>query len=240
MGKKILLAESDRGLLEVMRVYLENRGFSVVPAESGEEALRLARGAPPALVLADVKLTGLGGLELCKAVKAAPETAGTPVIMLSAEKTEDADLVAAYEQGADDYLPKPFSYSLLAAKINAVLRRCSSGRRPRSGKIRQQGLELDPAVRTVKFEGRTTALTRKEFDLLLILLEKKDRVLGVPYLLETVWGHDMATYDNPHTVETHISALRKKLGRKFAGRLVNVTGRGYKLIPRESRVRQHA
>ena len=107
---------------------------------------------------------------------------------------------------------KPFAFSVLAAKINAVLRRYSANSGPRSGKIREQGLELDPAVRTVKVGGKPAALTRKEFDLLTLLLEKKGRVLGVPYLLETVWGYDMAAYDNPHTVETHESLRR--LGRQ--------------------------
>ncbi|HNW43437.1 MAG TPA: winged helix-turn-helix domain-containing protein, partial [Elusimicrobiales bacterium] len=95
-------------------------------------------------------------------------------------------------------------------------------------KIKEQGLELDPSARTVKIGGKEAALTRKEFDLITLLLEKKGRVLGVPYLLETIWGYDMATYDNPHTVETHISSLRKKLGGKLAARLVSVTGHGYK------------
>lgn len=224
--KKILLVEDDRKMLDVMRRYLENHGFSVVFTDNGSEALMLARDSKPDLIVADVGLPGLDGLELCKAVKSSDRS--VPVILISGGKTEDADIVSGYDKGADDYLPKPFSFTVLAAKINAVLRRYGAGSGIAGRKIREQGIELDPAVRTVKLGGKPVGLTRKEFDLLTLMLEKKGRILGVPYMLETVWGYDMATYDNPHTVETHVSSLRKKLGPKFASRLVSVTGHGYK------------
>jgi DNA-binding response OmpR family regulator len=228
MAKKILLVEDDRGMLEVMRRYLENRGFSVIFTDNGSEALMLVRDSKPDLVVTDVDVPGLDGFSLCKAVKCSADTAAVPVIIISGEKTGDTDLVSGYEKGADDYLTKPFAFSVLAAKINAVLRRYTANAGPRAVKIKEQGLELDPSARTVKAAGKPVLLTRKEFDLLLLLLEKKGRVLSLPYILETVWGYDMATYDNPHTVETHISSLRKKLGLKFASRVLSVTGHGYK------------
>lgn len=228
MAKKILLVEDDRKMLEVIRRYLENHGFSMIFTDNGSEALLRVRDSRPDLVITDVGVPGLDGFELCKAIKCSAETSSIPVIIISGEKTGETDLVAGYDQGADDFLTKPFSFSVLKAKINAVLRRYSSGSGQRAGKIREQGLELDPSARTVKVDGKPAALTRKEFDLLTLLLEKKERVLSVAYILETVWGYDMATYDNPHTVETHISSLRKKLGKKFAPRLVSVTGHGYK------------
>ena len=228
MAKKILLVDDDRKMLEVMRRYLENHGFSVIFTDNGSEALLLTRDSRPDIVVTDVEVPGLDGFGLCKAIKCSAETSDIPVIIISGEKVGDMDLVSGYDRGADDYLTKPFAFPVLTAKINAVLRRYAANCGPHAAKIKEQGLELDPAGRTVKVDGRPAALTRKEFDLLLLLLEKKERVLSVPYILETVWGYDMATYDNPHTVETHISSLRKKLGRKFAGRLVNVTGHGYK------------
>jgi DNA-binding response OmpR family regulator len=228
MPKKILLVEDDRKLLDVMRRYLENRGFAVVFTDNGSEALLFARDSRPDLVVADVEVPGLDGLSLCKAIKSSAETASVPVIIISGGKTGESDIVTGYDKGADDYLTKPFPFAVLAAKINAVLRRYTAGSGPVGRKIREQGLELDPAARAVKVEGKPVALTRKEFDLLTLMLEKKGRILGIPYILETVWGYDMATYDNPHTVETHISSLRKKLGRKLARRLVSVTGHGYK------------
>lgn len=228
MPKKILLVEDDERMLEVMRRYLENRGFGVIFTDNGSEALMMVRDSRPDLVVTDVGVPGLDGFELCKAVKSSAETVGVPIIIISGERTGESDVVSGYEKGADDYLQKPFSFAVLAAKIAAVLRRYSSNSGTTARKLKESGLELDPGARSVRVGSRPVALTRKEFDLLTLLLEKKGRVLGVPYLLETIWGYDMATYDNPHTVETHVSSLRKKLGTKMAGRLVSVTGHGYK------------
>ena len=228
MPKKILLVEDDRQMREIMRRYMENHGFLVVFTDNGSEALMLVKDSKPDIVVTDVQVPGLDGFGLCKAIKCSAETASVPVIIISGDKTDDTDIVSGYDKGADDYLTKPFAFSVLAAKINAVLRRYAAGSAPSASKIKDHGLELDPAARTVKVDGKPTPLTRKELDLLAILLEKKGRVMSVPYLLETVWGYDMATYDNPHTVETHISSLRKKLGARLATRVISVTGHGYK------------
>jgi DNA-binding response OmpR family regulator len=228
MPGKILLVDDDRKMLDVMRRYLENHDFSVIFTDNGSEALMLVRDSKPDLVVADVELPGLDGFALCKAIKSSPATARVPVIIISGGRTGDEDIVTGYGKGADDYLAKPFAFPVLTAKINAVLRRFSAFSGGETGKIKAQGLELDPGTRTVKVGGKPAALTRKEFDLLALLLEKKGRVLGVPYLLETVWGYDLTTYDNPHTVETHISSLRKKLGARLGKRIASVTGHGYK------------
>ena len=223
--KKILLVEDDRQMLDVIRRYLENHEFSVICSGNGAEALVMARDSRPDLVVADAGLPGLDGFTLCKSLKGSADTAHTPVIIISGARTEADDIVEGYDKGADDYLLKPFAYPVLVAKINAVLRRY---RGAEEAVIKEKGVELDPEGRTVKAFGKSVPLTRKEFDLLTLLLEKKGRVLGVPYLLETVWGYDIANYDNPHTVETHVSSLRKKLGEKLAGRIRSVTGHGYK------------
>jgi len=225
--KKILIVEDDRQMLDVMRQYLENHDFTVIFTGNGSEALVMAKDSRPDLAVVDAGLPGLDGFSLCRALKAAPETSRMPVIMISGARTEDEDIVEGYDRGADDYLAKPFAFQVLGAKIKAVLRRYAAGSEA-SPKLREKGVELDPEARTAKVGGSPVQLTRKEFDLLTLLLEKKGRVLGVPYLLETVWGYDMASYDNPHTVETHISSLRKKLGGKLAGRIHSVTGYGYK------------
>lgn len=226
--RKILLVEDDRQMLEVTRRYLENLDFSVVFTDNGSEALILARESRPDLALVDAGLPGLDGFSLCRALKQSPETAGMPVVIISGDRTGDEDIVEGYDRGADDYLTKPFAFQVLAAKINAVMRRYAAGPGGGKGKLLEKGLELDPEARTAKAEGKPVQLTRKEFDLLTLLLEKKGRVLAVPYLLETVWGYDMSTYDNPHTVETHISSLRRKLGAKLGARINSVTGHGYK------------
>lgn len=228
MNKKILLADDDPKLLEVMRYYLENHGFSVIFCSNGSEALLLAHEAKPDLLVSDVGMPGMDGLTLCKAIKSSPDTAGIPVIIISGDKMKDADIVSGYDKGADDYVLKPFSFPVLAARINAVLRRFAYGPGPIAAAFKLAGLELDPAARSVKVAGKPAALTRKEFDLLLLLLEKKGRVVSVPFILETVWGYDLCLNNNPHTVETHISSLRKRLGARLARRILNLSGSGYK------------
>ncbi|HNW45145.1 MAG TPA: response regulator transcription factor, partial [Elusimicrobiales bacterium] len=126
MAKKILLVEDDRKMLDVMRRYLENHGFSVVFTDNGAEGLMLARDSKPDLVVTDVQVPGLDGFALCKALKCSAETAAVPVIIISGDKTSDADIVSGYDKGADDYLPKPFAFAVLGAKISAVLRRYSA------------------------------------------------------------------------------------------------------------------
>ncbi|MDO8803114.1 MAG: response regulator transcription factor [Elusimicrobiota bacterium] len=228
MHKKILLVDDDRKMLDVMRVYLENHEFSVIFTDNGSEALLLAHDSRPDLIVTDVDMPGLDGFSLCKAIKTSADTAGIPVIIISGKKIKDIDVVSGYDRGADDYLAKPFAFPVLAAKINAVLRRYSAKSCPAANKIKVEGVELDPAARTVKISGKPAALTRKEFDLLTILIEKRGRVLSVPYMLETVWGYDISNYNNPRTVETHVSSLRKKLGAKLAARILTVTGYGYR------------
>lgn len=228
MAKKVLLIDDDRAMLQVMRRYLENLDFTVVFTDNGSEALMLARDSRPDVIVTDVDMPGLDGLELCKAVKSAKGTPPIPVIIISGRKTEDEDIVSGYDKGADDYLTKPFSFPILAAKINAVLRRYTAYDKDNSARISKLGLVIDPAARTARLENKAVTLTRKEFDLLTLFLEKQGRVLSVPYMLETVWGYDPANYNDPHTVEVHISSLRKKLGRRVAAHLVSVTGHGYK------------
>ncbi|MFA6433862.1 MAG: response regulator transcription factor [Elusimicrobiales bacterium] len=227
MAKKVLLIDDDRQMLEVMRRYLENLGFTVVFTDNGSEALMLARESRPDVIVTDVDMPGLTGLELCKAVKN-DKAAPIPVIIISGSKTGEDEIVSGYDMGADDYLIKPFSFPVLAAKINAVMRRYTACGKNNSAGINKLGLMIDPAARSARLENKTVNLTRKEFDLLTLLLEKRGRVLSVPYMLETVWSYDPASYNDPHTVEVHISSLRKKLGRKIAAHIVSVTGHGYK------------
>jgi DNA-binding response OmpR family regulator len=228
MPKKILLVDDDRQLLGVTRRYLENRDFTVVFTDNGSEALILARESRPDIIVTDVEMPGLDGFALCRAVKEMREMPPIPVILISGQKTDEADIVDGYDKGADDYLTKPFSFPVLAAKINAVLRRYAASERINSERINSMGLVIDPASRTARLEKKEVPLTRKEFDLLTLLMEKRGRILSVPYMLETVWDYNIADYNDPHTVEVHISSLRKKLGRKVASHIVSVTGHGYK------------
>ena len=226
--KKILLVDDDTQMLDVMRRHLETCGFSIIYTNNGSEALILARESKPDLIVSDVEMNGLDGFALCKALKYSPETAAIPVILISGVSIKDDDVLSGHIAGCDDYVVKPFALPVLAAKISTVLRRYSVVPVLSVLGIRGQKFELDPASRTVKICGKPVMLTRKEFDLLVLMIEKKGRLLNVPYILETVWGYDIANYNDPSTVQTHFSTLRKKLGPKLASKLVSVTGHGYK------------
>lgn len=226
MPPKILVVDDDAGVRGVIKKYLSGKDYSVVMTDNGSEALLLVRESRPDLVLADAQMPGLDGHALCRVLKK-EGARSTPVILMSGALIQEKHVLAGFEGGADDYLVKPLSLPILEARIRAVLTRYSAPSQMEA-KLKKCGLELDPAGRTATVEGKPVSLTRKEFDLLATLIGRSGRVLSVNYLLETVWGYDPADYNDPGTVEVHISHLRKKLGARLAKRLVNVLGHGYK------------
>ncbi|PKM98657.1 MAG: DNA-binding response regulator [Elusimicrobia bacterium HGW-Elusimicrobia-3] len=228
MFKKILLVDDDSLVLNSTRRFLEDRGFKVSAADNGAEAVALARGSKPDLVITDAQMKGLDGFTLCRAIKETDGFERVPVIIISGSKVSEEDILAGYNRGADDYILKPFSFPVLLAKIKAVLKRYE-GVAEKTEKISKLGMVIDPAGRTVTLAGAVVNLTRKEFDLLMALITEEGRLLSIPYLLETVWGYDPASYNDPHTVGVHVSSLRKKLGAEIGARLTSVTGHGYKL-----------
>jgi two-component system alkaline phosphatase synthesis response regulator PhoP len=167
------------------------------------------------------------GLTLCRRLKSDRRTAALPVVLMSAMRRGEFEQAEGLEIGADDYLVKPVAPRLLLARLRAVLKRRPSEPAVEAP-LRAGSLVVDPAARVATAGGRTLPLTRKEFDLLSLLLEKRGRVLGAPYLLETVWGYDTAVYKDPHTIEVHVSSLRRKLGPSLARRIVTVPGVGYR------------
>lgn len=225
MPTKTLLVDDDRAVLDTLKKFLTRSGMGVVLTDNASEALLLARDGAPDVALCDVNMPGMGGLEFCRRLKAGPRP--IPVIIMSGSAVDERDMLAGFEEGADDYVTKPIALSILLARVKAVLGRYSLTRAA-DETLRRCGIALDPAGRTVKSAGHPVQLTRKEFDLLAVLLMKPGRVLSIPYLLETVWGYDPAVYNAPGTVEVHVSHLRRKLGPR--GRhVVNVPGHGYKL-----------
>jgi len=227
MSKKILLVDDDKDVLEATRRYLQGRGFNVVHTDSGAEAVILARESRPDIVITDAEMKGLDGFQLCRVIKETPELAKVPVIIISGRKISEGDILAGYDKGADDYILKPFSFPVLLAKLNAVLKRYEAFQE-KTKNISELGMVIDPAGRTVTIKDEVIKLTRKEFDLLTALITEKGRLLNVPYLLETVWGYDPASYNDPHTVGVHVSSLRKKIGPDVGDRIISVTGHGYK------------
>lgn len=227
MPEKILVVEDDAATRKLIARSLAEAGYAAVVTDSGSEALILIRESKPALVLLDIGLPGLDGLAVCRLLRKDTATRQIPIVIMSGSLIKERDVIEGFEEGADDYLVKPLSLPVLLARMRAVLRRYRTAVEVEV-KHKKAGIELDPAGRTVKVHGVPVVLTRKEFDLLALLIEKPGRVHSVNYLLESIWGYDPADYNNPGTVEVHISHLRKKLGPKIGKRIANVLGHGYK------------
>lgn len=236
MPKKILIVDDDKVERETYRTLLQKYGFTFMEAADGAEGLEQAKIYKPDLVLTDNQMPVMDGFTLCETIKNIPWLAGIPVIIISAKRVEEEDAVLGYKLGADDYIVKPASAELLRAKVLVVLKRYEP--LPSSPNLLDQtivsrlGISLDPVNRTVSIDRGSCRdsvnLTRKEFDILMALLYANGRLISANHLLETVWGYDLATYNDPHTVTTHVSTLRKKLGPKLGSHITAVTGYGYK------------
>jgi len=221
---KILVVEDAKNILKVVAYNLEREGYQVISAKDGEEALAKLRREAPDLMVLDLMLPKVDGLEVCRQARADPKTARTPIIMLTA-KTQEADRIVGLEMGADDYLPKPFSPRELAARVKAVLRRVSKAELP--AVWRCGVLSVDWDRRIVKIKQKAVSLTPKEFDLLKALVEAAGRVLSRDAMLERVWGYDQAAEIQSRTVDLHVSQLRQKLGPE-GKRILTSTGAGYR------------
>lgn len=224
---KILVVDDEKEARSNLRRYLSARGFSVLSASEGSAALAIARETHPDIVVTDVRMPDMDGFALCRLLKKYADTESIPIIIISGHAVDDKSMVAGLEGGADDYVLKPVSLPVLLARIRAVLRRYEAPRRGKS-RLQRLGVALDLERHTASAGGRTLKLTRKEFALLSAFVESGGRVLSHRKLLQEVWGYDVTDYNDPHTVEVHVSRLRKKLGRKIAARLQRVTGVGYK------------
>jgi len=223
----LFVVEDDDRSRKVTVKELEIQGFAVLGFEGAEEALVELRRTRPDLVLSDVKLHGLDGIQLCRQIRADPNLAGIPVILLSGTRIETEDQIEGMERGADDYLLKPVPAALLVARVRAVLRRYAAPQ-ALAGVLRTEKLELDVKGRTVTLAGKPIELTRKEFDLLTILLERRGEVLRHQTLLDTVWGIDPGSGVTTETIKTHISTLRTKLGKVLGAKIDSVRGVGYR------------
>ena len=221
MRVRLLVIDDDEQLLTALRRALAYEGYDVAVAPSGEEGLRLARDAPPDLVVLDVRLPGLDGLEVCRRLRAGGDV---PILMLTA-KDSIPDRVAGLDQGADDYLVKPMELEELLARVRALLRR----RTPTTGgALRLADLTLDPATRAVRRGDRDLSLTPKEFDLLVLFLQHPRQVLTRELLFERVWGYDFDGQSN--VLDVYVGHLRTKLEADGEPRLLHtVRGVGYAL-----------
>ncbi|MCL2397270.1 MAG: response regulator transcription factor [Defluviitaleaceae bacterium] len=208
MANKILVVDDEKLIVKGIKFSLEQDGMEVAVAHDGEEALQLARVGNFDLIVLDVMLPKLDGLEVCQGIR---EFSATPIIMLTA-KSEDMDKIMGLEYGADDYITKPFNILELKARIKAILRRSTKkvgADRPDKSVFSVRGLEVEPDSRRVSVSGREVGLTAKEFDLLELLMENAERVYTREELLNTVWGYDYP--GDVRTVDVHVRRLREKI-----------------------------
>jgi DNA-binding response OmpR family regulator len=242
--RPILVVDDDAKIVRLVRTYLERDGFAVVTAADGPAALDAIERHRPALVVLDLMLPELDGRAVIRAVRRDDEAAATPILVLSARGTT-IDRIAGLEDGADDYLPKPFSPAELVVRVKAILRRTAAGAatsgapgatsaaaRPAGGRIAHNDLVLDPERHEVTVAGAIVQLTHVEFRLLQTLLEADGRVLSRDQLLDAVWGAEQSEVLD-RTIDVHIRRLRDKLGDDpDAPRYVaTVRGAGYRSAP---------
>ncbi len=224
MKQNILIIEDDADIAESLEYNLKREGFVTVVAESGEKGLRLATDEKhqPALILLDLMLPGMGGMELCQKLRSDPFTEKIPIVMLTA-KAAEKDRVAGLESGADDYVVKPFSIKELVARVRAVLRRSESETAIET--YQGERLAVDFADMRVECDGSPIKLTRKEFHLLAHLIKNIGRVSTRQQLLDNVWGYSY--FGDTRTLDVHIRRTRQKLG-ECSDCIETVVGVGYR------------
>ena len=223
MDAKILIVEDDPDIVELLTYNLRQAGFDVEAVRNGAQALKRAKENPPDLILLDLLLPEVPGLEVCRLLKRDPETEGIPIIMATA-KGEEIDRIVGLELGADDYITKPFSPRELVLRVRAVLRR-SAPPPPTTKQIEINGLTIDLDKHQVYTEAGVIDLTATEFKLLKLFASHPGRVFTRNVLMDAVWGQEY--YGVDRTVDTHVSRLRRKLG-EYGERIDTVHGVGYR------------
>ena len=217
---KILVVDDEKVLVKGIKFNLESEGYQVEAGYDGEEAVELARSGSFDLIILDLMMPKIDGLQACMRIR---EFSNVPIIMLTA-RSEDADKIMGFACGADDYVTKPFNILELKARIRALLRRTET----ENGPLRCGILEVDPGQHIVRVRGQETILTQKEFEVLCLLLRNPGQVLSREQLIENVWGY--AFTGESRTVDVHVRTLRQKLGEAGAY-IETVRGYGYKISP---------
>ena len=231
MSSRVLIVEDEPDIRELVVHHLKREGYQVSVAASGEEALRQVQASPPDLVLLDLMMPAMNGLEVCRRLRQDPVTASLPIVMLTA-KGDEIDRVLGLEIGADDYITKPFSPRELVARVRAVLRRAHGDDVPPPHEIFDRGrLRIDFDTYEVAVEGQPITLSLREFELLKFFVRHPHRVYDRLQLLDLVWGQDV--HVEPRTVDVHVRRLRKTIERDDSSPqlIVTVRGVGYKFNP---------
>ena len=225
----VLVVEDESSIASFVALYLKNAGYAVRTAANGNEALAQVAASQPALIVLDLMLPDIDGIEVCRRIR---KSSDVPILMLTA-RDEDVDKIIGLEVGADDYLTKPFNPRELVARVKSILRRAAPERRQiESASIRHGDLVVDAGRREVRVAEQEIQLAPKEFDLLWELLDHRGLVLTRDQLLERVWGYTFA--GDTRTVDVHVRQIRRKLGD--ASPIVTVWGVGYKVAPAKDAV----
>ncbi len=230
MTDRILVVDDEADIRKLIAYHLTQERFRVIEAENGEDALDLVQQETPRLIVLDLMLPSLSGLDFCKIIRQNPETAHTPILMLTA-KAGEADRVVGLELGADDYITKPFSPREMVARVKAVLRRTTPQAAPDVSEIYEKGpLQVNFTTYEVRVAGKPVKhLTLKGFEVLRFLIQNRNRVLSRDQILDGVWQSDV--YVNPRTVDVHIRRIREALEYDDHNPewIVTIRGVGYKL-----------
>ena len=224
----ILAVDDEVHILELISFNLKAAGYHVVTALSGEEALKRCEVEKPSLVLLDIMLPGIAGLEVCRRLKGDRTTSNIPIIMLTA-RGDEVDKILGLELGADDYITKPFSVRELAARVKSLLRRVAPQQESEPQTLRAGDIMIDITNYEAFKGGEKLSLTLKEFELLKVLVLSRGKVLTRDFLLDRIWGYEY--YGETRTVDVHIRHLRQKLGEEPY--IETVRGVGYRFVDRE-------
>ncbi|EYE88878.1 PhoP family transcriptional regulator [Fervidicella metallireducens AeB] len=224
MDKAILIADDNIEIIKIIKPYIEKEGFKTIIAFDGQETLLKFNQYKPQLVLLDIMMPIIDGLEVCRRIR---QNSNTPIILLTA-KSEDADKILGLNSGADDYIVKPFSPGEVVARINAVLRRIAPHEINKSQVLKYDSLEIDINNYSVKLKKQTINLTKKEIEVLWVLAASPNKIISRDELLDKIWGVDY--FGDPRTVDTHIKRLRAKLelDGQYLWDIKTVWGIGYK------------
>jgi len=224
MKERILIVEDDRNISKLLKYNLENSGYECIAAFNAEKALQVIDESPVDLLILDIMLPGMDGLDLCRAIKGTESSKTLPIIIVTA-RGEEVDKIVGLELGADDYIVKPFSPRELLLRIRAVLKR-SEKEKPKNSVLTAGDICIDTDRHKVTVKGKSFELTHMEFKLLFLLIERRGRVQSRDQLLRDVW--EMEAGVDTRTVDTHIKRLREKLGR-YGDLIETVRGFGYRL-----------
>jgi two-component system alkaline phosphatase synthesis response regulator PhoP len=221
---KVLVVDDEKDITALVAYHLEREGFRVIQASDGFQALEMVKRERPNLLILDLMLPQMSGLDVCRRLRKEPDTARLPILMLTA-KAEETDKVLGLELGGDDYLTKPFGPRELVARVKALIRRSEEVQGEEV--VKAGALEIDLARYIVSVRRRPVELTAKEFELLKALILTKGRALTREHLLDRVWGYEQASEIESRTVDVHVRRLREKLGPE-AKRIITVKNVGYR------------